>query len=106
VREETGYQVRLVRKLGVDVIIIPSRGRVSAGEGPLAGVRHVYQAVTTGGGLRHETDGSTDLAHCADEIAALSTVELVDIARRMACMPDTGDRPTGDLVEHKPDVSV
>ncbi|MDN5793986.1 MAG: DUF952 domain-containing protein [Brevibacterium aurantiacum] len=86
VREETGYEVRLVRKLGVDILIIPSRERVSAGDGPLAGVRHIYQALVTGGALRHEMNGSTDLAawHGTDERAVLSSVELVNIALRMS----------------------
>lgn len=86
VREETGYEVRLLRKLGVDIIIIPPRERMSGGDWPLAGVRHIYQAVAGGGALQPETNGSTDLAdwHDTDAIATVPTVELVAIALRIA----------------------
>lgn len=86
VQEETGYQVTLLRKLGVDTIIIPIRGRTSARDRALAGVRHIYRGVVSGGALRHEVNGSTDVAgwHDLGNVASLPSVELVTIALQMS----------------------
>ena len=45
------------------------------------GLRIVYEGRIAGGELRHETDGSTDLAawHPLDAVTGLERVELVDI---------------------------
>ncbi|MEU4321430.1 NUDIX domain-containing protein [Nocardia fluminea] len=78
--EETGYTVELVELLGIDSI---NRRYPRAG-GEFAdfhGLRIVYEAQLTGGELRNETDGSTDLAawHPLDRVAQLDRVDLVDI---------------------------
>ncbi|MFI6050660.1 NUDIX hydrolase [Streptomyces violascens] len=77
--EETGYAVEPVRLLGIDSINrrYPRKlGRFA----DFQGLRIVYEARITGGELRHETNGSTDLAawHPLTGVAALDRVELVD----------------------------
>lgn len=49
--------------------------------GDFQGLRIIYEARVTGGELRNETGGSTDLAawHPLDAVAGLERVELVDI---------------------------
>lgn len=59
--EETGYAVEPVRLLGIDSINrrYPRKlGRFA----DFQGLRIVYEGRITGGELRHETNGSTDLA--------------------------------------------
>ncbi len=78
--EETGYAVRPVTLLGVDSI----RRRYPRKLGSFAdfhGLRLVYEGEITGGDLRHETDGSTDMAawHPLDAVAGLPRVGLVDV---------------------------
>ncbi|MEV0320358.1 NUDIX hydrolase [Streptomyces sp. NPDC050658] len=78
--EETGYAVEPVALLGVDSL----RRRYPRKLGAVAdfhGLRIVYEARITGGELRHETDGSTDLAawHPLDTVPELDRVGLVDI---------------------------
>ena len=61
VEEETGYAVEPVALLGVDSIrrSYPRRLGTAA---DFQGLRIVYEARVTGGQLRHETGGSTDMA--------------------------------------------
>ncbi|MGW6027188.1 NUDIX hydrolase [Streptomyces sp. NPDC055099] len=78
--EETGYVIEPRALLGVDSL----RRRYPRKLGAVAdfhGLRIVYEARITGGELRHERDGSTDLAawHALDEVAGLDRVGLVDI---------------------------
>ncbi|TLS42438.1 NUDIX hydrolase [Streptomyces montanus] len=78
--EETGYAVEPVELLGVDSV----RRRYPRRLGTTAdfqGLRIVYEARVTGGELRHETNGSTDMAawHPLDEVSGLERVELVDV---------------------------
>ncbi|MFI6682346.1 NUDIX hydrolase [Streptomyces sp. NPDC050485] len=77
--EETGYAVEPVRLLGIDSITrrYPRRLGTFA---DFQGLRIVYEGRITGGELRHETNGSTDLAawHPLDAVGALDRVELVD----------------------------
>lgn len=83
VREETGYEVELVRLLGVDSenFLIPADS-VSPQPRDFHGLRIVYEGRITGGELRDETDGSTDLAAWIPlaEVEELERVSLVDIA--------------------------
>jgi ADP-ribose pyrophosphatase YjhB (NUDIX family) len=79
VDEETGYGVEPVALLGVDSI----RRHDPHWLGPdtdFHGVRIVYEGRITGGELRNETNGSTDLAawHPLDDVPLLDRVELVD----------------------------
>ncbi|MFE8937178.1 MULTISPECIES: NUDIX hydrolase [unclassified Streptomyces] len=81
VEEETGYTAEPVALLGIDSV---RRGwpRRFASPGDFQGLRIVYEARITGGELRHETGGSTDLAawHPLSAVPGLPRVELVDIA--------------------------
>ncbi|MFI7415196.1 NUDIX hydrolase [Streptomyces sp. NPDC049627] len=79
VEEETGYLVEPTGLLGIDSFhrTFPSRfGRTVDHHG----VRLVYEARITGGELRFETNGSTDMAawHPLDDVTALTTVPMVD----------------------------
>jgi 8-oxo-dGTP pyrophosphatase MutT (NUDIX family) len=80
VEEETGYLVEPTGLLGVDSShrTFPT-GRFGR---PVDhhGVRLVYEARVTGGDLRFEADGSTDMAawHPLDDVTALTRVSLVD----------------------------
>ncbi|MFE5947326.1 NUDIX hydrolase [Streptomyces sp. NPDC056480] len=80
VEEETGYLTEPTALLGIDSI---RRGwlRRLGGPGDFQGLRIIYEARITGGALRNETDGSTDLAawHPLDTVPALTRVGLVDI---------------------------
>ncbi|MEV4949303.1 NUDIX hydrolase [Streptomyces sp. NPDC053755] len=80
VEEETGYLTEPTALLGVDSIR-RSWSRRLAGPGDFQGLRILYEARVTGGSLRHETGGSTDLAawHPLAAVPGLVRVELVDI---------------------------
>jgi 8-oxo-dGTP pyrophosphatase MutT (NUDIX family) len=80
VDEETGYAVEPVTLLGIDssLRIHPrSMGRST----DFHELRIVYEGRITGGELRPETDGSTDLAawHPLEAVSALERVGLVDV---------------------------
>ncbi|GAW51681.1 MULTISPECIES: NUDIX hydrolase [unclassified Nocardioides] len=85
-REETGYDVELVRLLGVDTWVIPVEDRTTGSRRPLRNVRVIFEARIVGGELTHEVDGSTDEAQWfpVDEVAGLDRVALVDVGMRMA----------------------
>lgn len=85
-REETGYSVKVGELLGVHSRVIPATQRVQKAAEPLHTLRIVYRAQVTGGKLRFETDGSTDMAGWFSRRAVvdLQRVKLVDIAMRMA----------------------
>ncbi|MFJ5829889.1 NUDIX hydrolase [Streptomyces sp. NPDC093089] len=80
VEEETGYLAEPTVLLGIDSI---RRGWINrfAGPGDFQGLRIIYEVRLTGGSLRNETGGSTDLAawHPLGTVTALPRVELVDI---------------------------
>ena len=77
--EETGYTVEPVALLGVDSTRQTHPRRLGA-DVDFYGLGIVYEARVTGGELRYETDGSTDMAawHPLDEVPALDRVGLVD----------------------------
>ncbi|MDQ0787009.1 NUDIX hydrolase [Streptomyces sp. B3I8] len=86
VEEETGYQVEPVALLGVESArrVIPRRGwRRSAVDHQA--VRVMYEVRITGGELRSEVDGSTDLAawHKLSSVGLLTRVPYVDTALRL-----------------------
>ncbi|BBB02171.1 hypothetical protein RVR_9918 [Actinacidiphila reveromycinica] len=94
VEEETGYRVAVDRLLGIDSF----RGRRVLDSGVVdafQGLRIVYRVHVVGGELRDEVGGSTD--HAAwfplDEVPALDTVELVEVALRL----DREQPPSGRL---------
>lgn len=84
VEEETGYVAEPTVLLGIDSIR-RDRLRRLGGPGDWQGLRIIFEARITGGELRHETDGSTDLAawHPLDSVPALDRVELVDIGLQL-----------------------
>jgi ADP-ribose pyrophosphatase YjhB (NUDIX family) len=85
-REETGFHIETTQLLGIHSRVIPGSRRVHKSESPLHTLRIVYRADITGGRLRFETNGSTDMAawFTLPEVATLQRVKLVDIALRMA----------------------
>lgn len=87
-REETGYAIETTELLGIHSRVIPATRRVHHDQrhAPLHTIRIVYRARITGGELRFETNGSTDMAawFTLAEVAELQRVKLVDIALRMA----------------------
>jgi ADP-ribose pyrophosphatase YjhB (NUDIX family) len=80
VGEETGYVFEATGLLGVDSIRreLPRRLGTTTDYHAL---RLVYEGRITGGALRHETNGSTDMAawHPLDDVPGLRRVGLVDI---------------------------
>lgn len=83
-REETGLEVELGEVLGIrSAVYGPARTR-SGHRIHFVGV--LYRARIAGGDLRHEPDGSTDLAAWQpfDALDALPAVELLDWARARA----------------------
>ncbi|GHH87220.1 hypothetical protein GCM10018793_62240 [Streptomyces sulfonofaciens] len=80
VDEETGYTVTPLALLGVDSLLRQYPRRLG-GTADFHGLRIVYEGRITGGELRSETGGSTDLAawHPLEEVTALDRVELVDV---------------------------
>jgi 8-oxo-dGTP diphosphatase len=95
VHEETGYAVEPVALLGVDSELRPhprSLGRTA----DFHALRIVYEGRITGGELRPETGGSTDLAawHPLDAVADLERVSLVDAGLTLwQDRPPTGHTP-------------
>lgn len=78
VEEETGYRVRVERLLGIR----SHRDNPSAAGDDYHRLGIVYEVTVTGGELRYETDGSTDLAAWTDPgtVPALERSPLVDFA--------------------------
>lgn len=85
VREETGYTVHIEELLGIHSRVIPAGRRVKKADAPLHTLRIVYRAKISGGKLRFEENGSTDMAgwFSLPEVAKLQRVKLVEIALRM-----------------------
>jgi len=81
VREETGYEIELVRMLGVDSFVLPAEAADGRGR-PFKSVRVVFEGRVVAGQLTNEIDGTTDEA-CwfpVGEVAGLARVPLVDAA--------------------------
>lgn len=85
VREETGYDVELVRLLDVDEAVIPAGQRLVETDRVLKNVRVIYEGRVIGGELTHELDGTTDEARWVplDDVPRLARVGLVDAAIRL-----------------------
>jgi 8-oxo-dGTP diphosphatase len=86
VREETGYEVELVRLLGEDTFVVPAGERMDGSDRPLRGIRVVFEGRIVGGELTHEVGGTTDRAAWIpiSDVAGLERVDLVDAALRLA----------------------
>lgn len=82
VREESGYDVRLGRLLGIDTAVIPVEQRMIATDRPMKTVRVLFEAEVIRGELTHELDGTTDEARWIplDELPALPRKSVVDTA--------------------------
>jgi len=84
VDEETGYRIEVTGLLGVRSVRFPSRRRF----GRTVDRHHVglvYEARITGGELRFEVGGSTDMAqwHDLDAVPGLNRVPQVDFGLRL-----------------------
>lgn len=79
VEEETGYLVEPTGLLGIDSSHRVFRRRFGRNVDH-HGVRLVYEARITGGDLRFEANGSTDMAawHPLNEVTGLTRVSMVD----------------------------
>jgi 8-oxo-dGTP diphosphatase len=86
VREETGYDVELVRLLGEDRFTVPAGERLDGTRRPLLSVRLVFEARIVGGELTHEVGGTTDEAAWIPiaDVAGIERVGLVDTVLRLA----------------------
>lgn len=84
-REETGYDVELVRLLGIDLHVSEADTRLDGAGRPLQSVRVVFEARVIAGELTHEVDGSTDEARWIplEAVPDLPRVSLVDAAIRL-----------------------
>lgn len=85
VLEETGYEARIERMLGIDVGHWPGETRPDGSVKDFQALRLVYEATVVGGELTHEVDGST--THAAwiplQDVGKLNRVSLVDTALRL-----------------------
>ncbi|WP_199779882.1 NUDIX hydrolase [Streptomyces sp. LaPpAH-108] len=98
VTEETGYRIEVTGLLGVDSLRLTLPDRLLGRSTDHHGLRLIYSGRITGGELRNEVNGSTDLAawHDLTAVPALTRVPLVDIALRMwRERPATGHLETG-----------
>ena len=85
-REETGYDVELVRLLGEDRFTVRAGERLDGVLRPLLAIRFVFEARIVGGNLTHEVGGTTDEAAWIPiaDVAGIQRVDLVDTALRLA----------------------
>jgi 8-oxo-dGTP diphosphatase len=85
-REETGYEVRASRLLGVhSQVILPEARGTARDSRPLKSVRIFFAATIIGGELTREIDGTTDEARWfyLNDVPNLDRVGIVDIAIEM-----------------------
>ncbi|MEE1753641.1 NUDIX hydrolase [Streptomyces sp. SP18CS02] len=84
VEEETGYTAVVTALLGLDTKRLRLPGRFGATT-DFQSLRILYEGRITGGELRPEADGTTDLAawHPLDEVPSLARIGLVDTALRL-----------------------
>ena len=81
-REETGYDVRLGRVLGVHSWTLEADPSPGGRHRAYKSVRVVFEAAVVGGELTHEVGGTTDEARWfpLHEVASLPRTSLVDTA--------------------------
>ncbi len=79
-REETGCIVEVGRLLDVRTFEIPAEQRIRHAKRPMRAIQVFHTAAVTGGELRFETDGSSDMAgwFAPDEIRQMPHVSTVD----------------------------
>ena len=92
-QEETGLAVELVglRQVLTDVVPLPARGIVMHSD------RVVYDTRIVGGELRHEVNGTSDLAAWV-EPERLPGLPLLGYVARVLGAPFAGERPAGEAV--------
>ncbi|MFD8807925.1 NUDIX hydrolase [Streptomyces sp. NPDC059597] len=98
VTEETGYRIEVTALLGVDSLRLTLSDRLLGRATDHHGLRLVYAGRVTGGELRNEVNGSTDLAawHDLTAVPALTRVPLIDTALRLwRERPPTGHLAAG-----------
>ena len=97
VREETGYDVELVRLLGEDRFTVAARDRLDGSGRALEGIRVVFEARIVGGELTDEVGGTTDEAAWIPiaDVPGLDRVDLVDAALRLLSGDRSGAREGG-----------
>ncbi|MEU2422479.1 NUDIX hydrolase [Streptomyces sp. NPDC007851] len=84
--EETGYRIEVTGLLGIDSFRQRfARGTALSRTTDHHGVRIIYSGEVVGGELRHEVNGSTDMAawHDLDAVPDLRHIRLVDVALRL-----------------------
>lgn len=83
VDEETGYEIELGELLGIRSAVLEPSETISGHRVQTVGI--VYRAVVTGGSLRREYDGSTDLAEWVPwhQVDGLPAVDLLTWARHL-----------------------
>lgn len=101
VGEETGYTAEVIALLGLDSMTT-RKPRKLGPKGDFQSLRVVYEGRITGGELRPEPDGSTDLAawHPLDAVAGLDRVALVDIGLELWRERPAVGRVDGDERTH------
>lgn len=84
VEEETGYRAEMTALLGLDSIRRRYTRRLGAAT-DFQGLRILYEGRITGGDLRPEVGGSTDLAawHPLEAVPSLVRVGVVDVGLRL-----------------------
>jgi ADP-ribose pyrophosphatase YjhB (NUDIX family) len=84
--EETGLTGTIVELLAVDSFTRPGTSKEIAEPYEYHAVRIIYRTHAEGGELKHEADGSTDLAawFTRDELEDVPTVPLVTLGMRLA----------------------
>jgi 8-oxo-dGTP diphosphatase len=94
VREETGYDVEVLRLLGEDVFRIPAAERQDGSRRTLISRRVVFEARIVGGELTDEVGGTTDRAAWIPigEVSRLERVTLVDVGLRFLSDARSGGR--------------
>lgn len=87
--EETGYEVDLIRLLGIDTEVVSLEDRIGPEPRPLKNVRVVYLARVIGGRLTAEIGGTTDEARWIplSDVAGLRRVSLVDAGIALLASP-------------------
>lgn len=95
-REETGYDVELVRLLGEDSSFVAAADRLDGSGRSLRSHRYVYEARIVGGELQAEVGGTTDRADWIPlcDVPALERVGLVDVALRLVAEARRSRRST------------
>ena len=94
VREETGYDVEVVRLLGEDAFVVPADARLDGSGRRLRSVRHVFEGRIVGGELTDEVGGTTDRAAWIpiSDVFGLERVSLVDAGLRLLSGARSGGR--------------